>query len=232
MLDVDRCDPGCERPAKRETNEISGHPGCTAGGNHPWGQFRAIKIGVREIPPLLLTGLRFLCAAVPAIVFVKPPKVAAKFVVAFGFMLGVVQFGLLFTAIHLGMPAGLSSVVMQLQVDRSSQSVSGRNCYSLRSAGAGCWNSQYAISAWGADDCCGDRWLRDCDGRPGRQRLGNVSSGTAQSRECPGNPVNGGVPLLWPLGCIRQLGRRSMKIGPMVISVATMASPAGGQVVQ
>ncbi len=78
--------------------------------------FVAIKIGVAEIPPLLLTGLRFFFAAIPAIFFIRLPKVAPKFVVGFGFMLGVVQFGLLFTAIHLGMPAGLSSVVIQMQV--------------------------------------------------------------------------------------------------------------------
>ena len=78
--------------------------------------FVAIKIGVAEIPPLLLTGLRFFFAAIPAVFFIKPPKVPPGFVIGFGVMLGVVQFGLLFTAIHLGMPAGLSSVVIQMQV--------------------------------------------------------------------------------------------------------------------
>jgi O-acetylserine/cysteine efflux transporter len=48
--------------------------------------------------------------------FVGPPKAAIGVVVSFGFVLGVVQFGLLFFAIHIGMPAGLSSLVIQMQV--------------------------------------------------------------------------------------------------------------------
>lgn len=78
--------------------------------------FVVIKIGVHEVPPLLLTGLRFFFAAVPAIFFIRPPRTEVRYVVAFGILLGVVQFGMLFTAIHLGMPAGLSSVVLQMQV--------------------------------------------------------------------------------------------------------------------
>ena len=35
---------------------------------------------------------------------------------AFGFLLGVVKFGLLFVSLDLGMPAGLSSLLLQLQV--------------------------------------------------------------------------------------------------------------------
>jgi O-acetylserine/cysteine efflux transporter len=78
--------------------------------------FVAVKLGVREIPPLLLTSLRFFFAAVPAIFLVNRPKVPVRFVVSFGLTMGAVQFALLYTAIKLGMPAGLSSVVLQLQV--------------------------------------------------------------------------------------------------------------------
>jgi O-acetylserine/cysteine efflux transporter len=78
--------------------------------------FVAVKLAVREIPPLLLTSLRFFFAAVPAIFFVKRPKVPIRFVVSFGLTMGAVQFALLYTAIKLGMPAGLSSVILQLQV--------------------------------------------------------------------------------------------------------------------
>lgn len=82
-----------------------------------WGvNFVAIKWGVEEVPPLLLTALRFACAAVPAIFFIRPPKVGFGTLVAYGFSIGVLQFGLLFVAIKLGMPAGLSSLVMQVQV--------------------------------------------------------------------------------------------------------------------
>ena len=78
--------------------------------------FVAVKLGVREIPPLLLTSLRFFFAAVPAIFFVKRPEVPIRFMVAFGLTMGAVQFALLYTAIKLGMPAGLSSVILQMQV--------------------------------------------------------------------------------------------------------------------
>lgn len=77
--------------------------------------FVAIKIGVAHMPPLLLTALRFFFAAVPAVFFISPPATPRRIVVVFGVMLGVVQFGFLMTAIKLGMPAGLSSILMQLQ---------------------------------------------------------------------------------------------------------------------
>jgi O-acetylserine/cysteine efflux transporter len=78
--------------------------------------FVAIKIGLEALPPLLLTGLRFLLAALPGVFLVRPPKASVGTVVAFGLSLGVVQFGLLFFAIAIGMPAGLSSLVIQMQV--------------------------------------------------------------------------------------------------------------------
>lgn len=77
--------------------------------------FVAIKVGVAHMPPLLLTALRFLFAALPAVFFVRPPKTSVRIVVAFGIMLGVVQFGLLIGSIKLGMPAGMASLVIQLQ---------------------------------------------------------------------------------------------------------------------
>ncbi len=77
--------------------------------------FIAIKVGVREAPPLLLTALRFLFAAFPAVLFVKPPRAPAAMVLLYGLLIGVGQFGLLFVAIGLGMPVGLASLVIQLQ---------------------------------------------------------------------------------------------------------------------
>jgi O-acetylserine/cysteine efflux transporter len=81
-----------------------------------WGvNFLAIKWGVAEVPPLLLTALRYVVATVPAIFFVKRPQVSLTILIAYGIFIGVGQFGFLFTAIHLGMPAGLASLVLQLQ---------------------------------------------------------------------------------------------------------------------
>jgi len=82
-----------------------------------WGvNFLAMKWGVAEVPPLLLTALRYVVAAVPAVFFIKRPNVALGILVGYGLAVGVGQFGLLFTAIKFGMPAGLASVVIQLQV--------------------------------------------------------------------------------------------------------------------
>lgn len=81
-----------------------------------WGvNFMAIKWGVAEVPPLLLTALRYVVATLPAIFFVRRPQVALGILIAYGLFIGVGQFGVLFTAIHLGMPAGLASLVLQLQ---------------------------------------------------------------------------------------------------------------------
>jgi O-acetylserine/cysteine efflux transporter len=82
-----------------------------------WGfNFVVIKIGVAEAPPLLLTGLRFMFASLPAVFFIPKPKAAWRYVVAFGFLLGVIKFGLLFVSIKIGLSASLASLVMQLQV--------------------------------------------------------------------------------------------------------------------
>jgi len=81
-----------------------------------WGfNFVVIAVGEREIPPLLLACLRFVLAAVPAVFFVKRPRVTWKWVVWYGLFLGVGEFGFLFTAIAWGAPAGLSSVILQAQ---------------------------------------------------------------------------------------------------------------------
>ncbi len=81
-----------------------------------WGfNFVVIKLGLADVPPLLLTGLRFVFAALPAVAFVRPPACRWTWVVAFGLVLGVVKFGLLFVGMKLGMPAGLSSIVLQMQ---------------------------------------------------------------------------------------------------------------------
>lgn len=82
-----------------------------------WGiNFVAIKWGVDEISPFLLTALRYLGCAVPAVFFLRRPKVSWGLLLAYGLSVGVLQFGLLFTAVRLGMPAGLASLVMQIQV--------------------------------------------------------------------------------------------------------------------
>ncbi|MET7940328.1 EamA family transporter [Streptomyces sp. NPDC005302] len=81
-----------------------------------WGvNFTVIEVGLDHFPPLLFSALRFLVAAVPAVFLVGRPKVAWKWIVAVGLALGVAKFGLLFIGMDAGMPAGLSSLVLQIQ---------------------------------------------------------------------------------------------------------------------
>ena len=81
-----------------------------------WGaNFAVIKLGVAGVPPLLLGALRFVAAAFPAVLLFRPPQVPLRLYLAYGLLISVGQFSLLFTAIHVGMPSGLASLVLQSQ---------------------------------------------------------------------------------------------------------------------
>ncbi|CAN7147512.1 EamA family transporter [Acidovorax sp.] len=81
-----------------------------------WGvNFAVIKVGLVGVPPLLLGALRFMLAAFPALLFFKAPKVPLRLYLAFGLTMSVGQFAFLFSAIHVGMPSGLASLVLQSQ---------------------------------------------------------------------------------------------------------------------
>jgi O-acetylserine/cysteine efflux transporter len=77
--------------------------------------FVAIKVALREIPPFALAALRFVLAALP-IAFVERPRMPWRYIAGYGFAIGVCQFGLLFLGMKLGMAAGLSSLVIQVQI--------------------------------------------------------------------------------------------------------------------
>lgn len=82
-----------------------------------WGlNFVVMKWGLDKISPLLLCALRFAAASLPLLLFVRPPKnLSWSLLAAYGLVQGVGQFGLLFTGMKLGMPAGMASVVLQTQ---------------------------------------------------------------------------------------------------------------------
>lgn len=82
-----------------------------------WGvNFIFVKLGLDEISPLLLCALRFLLASVPAVLFIKPPKVPFKIIAAYGLVMFALQFSLLFLAMQVGMTPGMASLIMQVQV--------------------------------------------------------------------------------------------------------------------
>lgn len=81
-----------------------------------WGfNFVVIKIGLQEVPPMLLGALRFTLAALPAIFFIQRPQMPLRLFFSYGLTMAFGQFALLFTAMNVGMPAGLASLVLQVQ---------------------------------------------------------------------------------------------------------------------
>ncbi len=81
-----------------------------------WGaNFTVIQLGLNGVPPMLLAALRFLLVSFPAVLFVPRPKVSAGYWISYGATVGIGQFGCLFYAMHIGMPAGVASVVLQSQ---------------------------------------------------------------------------------------------------------------------
>lgn len=82
-----------------------------------WGfNFVPIRWALDAVPPFALAATRFALASVPMVLFVRRPAAPMRLVIAYGLLIGVGQFGLLFLAISLGMSAGLTSIMAQLQV--------------------------------------------------------------------------------------------------------------------
>ncbi|NIF79111.1 EamA family transporter [Paraburkholderia sp. Cy-641] len=81
-----------------------------------WGvNFVVIKVGLHGVPPMLLGALRFTLAAVPAVFFVRRPQMPWRWLFSYGATISFGQFAFLFSAMYVGMPAGLASLVLQAQ---------------------------------------------------------------------------------------------------------------------
>ena len=82
-----------------------------------WGvNFVVIRWGLNEVPPFLLATLRFICAFLPVVFFIRKPTLPWSWLIAYGLLNSFAQFAFLFWAMRVGMPAGLASVVHQSQV--------------------------------------------------------------------------------------------------------------------
>lgn len=82
-----------------------------------WGvNFLAIHVGLEDVPPFLFLAIRFTLVAVPLVFWVPRPQASWQAVVAVGATMSLGQFGLLYLAMSIGMPAGLASLVLQAQV--------------------------------------------------------------------------------------------------------------------
>lgn len=83
-----------------------------------WGSnFVVIHVGLEHLPPLLFAALRFLCALLPAALFLKrPDNVPWRNLALYGVLVGAGQFGLLYIAMNGRITPGLASLVVQTQV--------------------------------------------------------------------------------------------------------------------
>lgn len=82
-----------------------------------WGtNFVVVKLALDALPPLTLAALRFTFVVLPAVFFVKRPAVPWRNLAAYGMLIGVGQFGLMFMAMHGLISPGLASLVAQMQV--------------------------------------------------------------------------------------------------------------------
>src|SRR6476469_8246723 len=82
-----------------------------------WGtNFVAIRTGLDSVPPLLFLAVRFTVVCLPAVFLVRRPALPWRDLALIGLFTSLGQFALLYLSLHLGMPPGLSSLVLQAQV--------------------------------------------------------------------------------------------------------------------
>jgi O-acetylserine/cysteine efflux transporter len=82
-----------------------------------WGSvFVAMKIALEGFTPLQLGAARYVVGVLPLVFFVAPPRLHWKWVLIYGLVQGVGQFGLLFISLRVGMSAALASVLMQTHI--------------------------------------------------------------------------------------------------------------------
>lgn len=82
-----------------------------------WGSnFVVIKLALGVLPPLLFAALRFAFAVLPAVLFLPRPDVGWRNLAAYGLLIGVGQFGVLYLAMRAQISPGLASLVVQTQV--------------------------------------------------------------------------------------------------------------------
>ncbi len=72
-----------------------------------WGlNFVVIKLGLHNMPPLMLAGLRFMLVAFPALLFVARPAIPLRLLLGYGLTISFGQFAFLFCAIGLACRRG------------------------------------------------------------------------------------------------------------------------------
>jgi O-acetylserine/cysteine efflux transporter len=82
-----------------------------------WGtNFVVMRYALEALPPLALAALRFVLAFMPAALFIRRPAVPWRQLAAYGVLIGVGQFGLLYLSLKGAISPGMASLVVQTQV--------------------------------------------------------------------------------------------------------------------
>ena len=81
-----------------------------------WGlNFVVIKLGLHNMPPLMLAGLRFMLVAFPALLFVARPAIPLRLLLGYGLTISFGQFAFFVLRYRPGHAGGLASLVLQAQ---------------------------------------------------------------------------------------------------------------------
>ncbi|ARU49115.1 putative amino-acid metabolite efflux pump [Sulfurospirillum diekertiae] len=83
-----------------------------------WGvNFVVIQVALQELPPLLLTFLRFFFVAFPAVFFFKRPQNTSwKMLFYYSLSMFILDFAFLFSGMYSGVSSGIASLALQTQV--------------------------------------------------------------------------------------------------------------------
>jgi O-acetylserine/cysteine efflux transporter len=80
-----------------------------------WGlNFSIIKLGLKSVDPFVLAGIRFTLCALPAVFFIRRPKVKLSYLISYGLVFGVGLWGVVNLSIEAGLSAGIASLLLQM----------------------------------------------------------------------------------------------------------------------
>jgi O-acetylserine/cysteine efflux transporter len=154
-----------------------------------WGlNFVVIEVGLEDFPPLLLSALRYTLASLPLLLLGGRPGVPWKWVFAVGGAIGVVKFSLLFVGMDVGMPAGLASLVLQVQAFFTvgfAVLLLGERPRAVQAAGLGLATAGLALVAGGLDGLATPAGFALTIGAAAAWGIGNV----AIKRAAPADPL-------------------------------------------
>ena len=95
-----------------------------------WGSnFVVMKLGLRDMGPMLLGALRFALASLPLLLLVRRPALPWRFIAGYGLAQGLGQFGCLFLSLSLGMPAHIAVVTAIYDKRAADPSVKGYHAH-------------------------------------------------------------------------------------------------------